>query len=641
MDFEKLTKPQLISELEKFQQYFENTNEAIFCYEYNPQISIDLPIYKQVEMFYNGILVECNENTAKSYGYSRCSDVLGKSLPDLFKAPPGSLDEFFQSFIERGYRTINAEAREILEDGSKRYFLNNGHAEIKKGFIHRVWGNFREITEIKTVERALKRSEEQYRTILDSAPIAIATAKLDGQPLTFNRKVPEIMGYPADEIQKLNNEDMQKIYVNPEDREWFFKELQNKGMVNDWEVLRKKKDGTLYWALINAQILDQSGDRILQIAMQDVTERKNSEVALKESELRYRLLVEKSLLGVAILQDRKYVYVNSAFAELTGFSVAELLDFSPNEVWRLIHPEDQAELERRNIDLEAGTPLLPKHKFRYIQKSGEIRWVESLVATIVYEGHPALQVFENDITDRINAEKIRKELEDRRDKFITMTTHELRTPLTVIYGYLNILERKIDVMEPKQREKLFKVMQRNFDRLERLVSHVALLSQFEEDIFKINITRFNFLSFFQKVVEPYTILLGNQFRVKDLKTESNLMIEGDKDRLIQVLENILNNAVDHTSSEKRLIETCFEVFPGFIQIEIKDNGAGIAPENLERIFEQFVSIGTEFSVAGTGVGLYLSKMIIFAHGGTIRARSEGLGQGSTFTIVLPRKPKLQ
>jgi len=375
--------------------------------------------------------------------------------------------------------------------------------------------------------------------------------------------------------------------------------------------------------------------------MQDITERKNSEVALKESELRYRLLVEKSLLGVAILQDRKYVYVNSAFAELTGFSVAELLDFSPNEVWRLIHPEDQAELERRNKDLEAGTPLLPKHKFRYIQKSGEIRWVESLVTTIAYEGHPALQVFENDITDRINTEKIRKELEDRRDKFITMTTHELRTPLTVIYGYLNIIERKIDVMEPKQREKLFKVMQRNFDRLERLVSHVALLSQFEEDIFKINITKFNFLSFFQKVVEPYTILLGNQFRVKDLKTESNLMIEGDEDRLIQVLENILNNAVDHTSSEKRLIETSFEVFTSFIQIEIKDNGAGIAPENLERIFEQFVSIGTEFSVAGTGVGLYLSKMIIFSHGGTIQAQSEGLGRGSTFTIILPRKPLIQ
>ena len=135
MDFEKLTKPQLISELEKFQQYFESTFEAIFCYEYNPPISVDLPIHKQVEMFYNGILVECNENTAKSYGYSRCSDVLGKSLPELFKAPLGSLDEFFQSFIERGYRTINSEAHEILEDGSKRYFLNNGHAEIRKGFI--------------------------------------------------------------------------------------------------------------------------------------------------------------------------------------------------------------------------------------------------------------------------------------------------------------------------------------------------------------------------------------------------------------------------------------------------------------------------------------------------------------------------
>ncbi|MHA2095937.1 MAG: PAS domain S-box protein [Candidatus Hodarchaeales archaeon] len=604
MNLEELTKSQLISEVEKLQQYFKSTFEAIFCYEYDPPISVDLPMNKQVEMFYNGILVECNENTARSYGYSNCSDVLGKSLPDLFKAPPGSLDEFFQSFIERGYKTINAEAHEVLEDGSTRYFLNNGHAEIKNGFIHRVWGNFREVTEIKNVEQALMRSEEQYRAIFDFAPIAIATAKLDGEPLTFNRKVPEIMGYPAAEIQKLHSEDLQKIYVNPEDREWFFKELQHKGMVNDWEVLRKKKDGTVYWALVNAQILDQSGDKILQITMQDITERKNSEVALKESELRYRLLVEKSLLGVAILQDRKYVYVNSAFAELTGFSITELLQFSPNEVWLLIHPEDREELEKRNKDLEAETPLVPKHRFRYVRKSGEIRWVESLVTTTAYEGRPALQVFENDITDQINAEKIRKELEHRRDNFITMTTHELRTPLTVISGYLYILDRKIDVMTPEQREKLFKVMKSNFNRLERLVSDVSLLSQFEEDIFKINITKFNFFSFFQKVIEPYTILLGSQLRVKDMQKELNLMIEGDKDRLTQVLENILNNAIDHTSSKNRLVETDFEELSDSIRINITDNGAGIAPENLERIFEQFVSIGTEFSVAGTGVGLY-------------------------------------
>ena len=91
----------------------------------------------------------------------------------------------------------------------------------------------------------------------------------------------------------------------------------------------------------------------------------------------------------------------------------------------------------------------------------------------------------------------------------------------------------------------------------------------------------------------------------------------------------------------RSIKTGFNVFPDFIQIEITDNGAGIAPENLELIFEQFVSIGTEFSVAGTGVGLYLSKMIMFSHGGSIQAQSDGLGHGSTFTIEIPRKPELQ
>ena len=184
-------------------------------------------------------------------------------------------------------------------------------------------------------------------------------------------------------------------------------------------------------------------------------------------------------------------------------------------------------------------------------------------------------------------------------------------------------------------------MQNNFNRLERLMSQVSLLSQFEEDTFTITIKKFDFRLFYQKVLEPYIILLGDQIQVKGMKTELDLMIEGDEERLIQVLENILNNAIDHTSSKYRLIEIGFEIFPKFIQIEVTDNGAGIAPENLERIFEQFVSIGTEFSVAGTGVGLYLSKMIIFSHGGAIKAQSEGLGKGSTFTIILPRKPVLQ
>ncbi|MHA2109734.1 MAG: PAS domain-containing sensor histidine kinase [Candidatus Hodarchaeales archaeon] len=518
MKLESLSKQQLIEEVKKlqmsddrFHSLVAHTSDSIFCYEYNPPISISLPISKQIEMLHGGILVECNDIAAKSYGYTRASEVLGKSLLELFRAPPGSLNDFFRSFIENEYRTINAEAQETLEDGSKRFFLNNGHAAIKNGYIERIWGTYREITVQKKTEEALRESEEKYR-----------------------------------------------------------------------------------------------------------------------------LLVERSLLGVAILQDRKYVYVNSSFAKITGHSVEKLLSLSPTEVWTLIHPEDQASLETRNIDLEKGKPLSPRHRFRYIRKNGEIRWVEAFVTTISYEGKPALQVFEHDITEQINAEKIKQELEERRDNFITMTNHELRTPLTVISGYLTILARRIDEMEPSQRKKIFQVMQNNVNRLELLAGQVTLLSQFEKDFFTLNISRFNFYSFFQKAVEPYRILLGDKFQIKGLENNSKLMIEADKERLIQVLENIINNAVDHTASDQRMIQASFETLPNIIKIKITDNGAGIAPENLKRIFEQFVSIETKYSVKGTGIGLYLSKLIMKSHGGTIRAHSRGIDQGSTFIIELPK-----
>jgi PAS domain S-box-containing protein len=518
MNLENLSKQQLIEQIKKlqmsddrFHSLVKHTSDSIFCYEYNPPISINLPINKQIEMLHDGILVECNDIAAKSYGYTRASEVLGKSLLELFRAPPGSLNDFFKSFIENGYRTINAEAHETLEDGFKRYFLNNGHAAIKNGYIERVWGTYREITEQKIAEEALKESEEKYR-----------------------------------------------------------------------------------------------------------------------------LLIERSLLGVAILQDRKYVYVNSSFAKITGYSVEKLLSFSPTEIWTLIHPEDQAGLEKRNIKLEKGKPLLPRYRFRYIRENGEIRWVEAYVTTINYEGKPALQVFENDITEQINAEKIKRELEERRDNFITMTNHELRTPLTNISGYLTILAQRIDVMESSQRKKIFQVIQRNVNRLELLSRQVMLLSQFEKDVFTLNISRFDFYSFVQEAVEPYNILLGDQFQIKGLEKNLELMIDADKERLIQVLENIINNAVDHTASDQRMIQISFETLPTIIKIKITDNGAGITSENLERIFEQFISIRTKYSVIGTGIGLYLSKLIMESHGGTIRAQSGGIDQGSTFIIELPR-----
>ncbi|MHA2214151.1 MAG: PAS domain-containing protein, partial [Candidatus Thorarchaeota archaeon] len=124
-------------------------------------------------------------------------------------------------------------------------------------------------------------------------------------------------------------------------------------------------------------------------------------------------LVEDSLQGVAIIQDEKYAYANSAFAETLGYMPDELHEFSPEDVWNLIHPEDAAELVNRNAELEAGRTPLPRHKFRYLAKDGSIKWVESFVTKTELNGRTALQVLEIDITERIHAEEALRESEEK------------------------------------------------------------------------------------------------------------------------------------------------------------------------------------------------------------------------------------
>ncbi len=110
----------------------------------------------------------------------------------------------------------------------------------------------------------------------------------------------------------------------------------------------------------------------------------------------------------------------------------------------------------------------------------------------------------------------------------------------------------------------------------------------------------------------------------------------DKYRIQQVIDNILNNAIKNThSKQRRIIMTVIDL-PSDVEITITDNGAGIDPSNIQKIFDQFISIKTEYSVTGTGIGLFLSREIIIAHGGTITAHSDGIGHGSQFIITISK-----
>ncbi len=149
---------------------------------------------------------------------------------------------------------------------------------------------------------------------------------------------------------------------------------------------------------------------------------------------------------------------------------------------------------------------------------------------------------------------------------------------------------------------------------------------------------FDFNKFFQEAKEEYQILLGEQLEVDAFQLEFPLIIEGDLNRLRQVLDNVVNNVIRQTHPKHRQIKLSLTISPSIIRIICTDNGAGIAPDNLERIFDQFLSIETQYATVGTGIGLYLSRKIMEALGGSLTAQSHGIGHGATFIVEFPNIP---
>lgn len=218
----------------------------------------------------------------------------------------------------------------------------------------------------------------------------------------------------------------------------------------------------------------------------------------------------------------------------------------------------------------------------------------------------------------------------------TMTTHELRTPLTIFRGYVEFLQRSGEDISLQKQRNILQELSKSCNRLENLISNAGDFTKIERNIFQISPTVINLDVFLQEFVKSSKELLKDQFLFDSHDIETSIQIMGDPDRLRQIIGNLLENAINHTSRLTRKISLTTEIHSDKVRIILSDNGAGIAKENLEKIFEQFVTIPTDFYVGGTGVGLYISRKIAEAHYGTLTAESEGSGKGARFILELPR-----
>ncbi|MFX0125275.1 MAG: PAS domain S-box protein, partial [Candidatus Hodarchaeota archaeon] len=494
------------------------------------------------------------------------------------------------------------------------------------------------ILELKGKEDALRESKEKYQMLVENLEEGVLLEDTKGIITFVNPKIAEILGFSMDEMlgQHWTNF-VPKAYLELSLRETG---KRPEGSSSSYEISLQAKDGTTLPVIVSATPIFSKENEFQGVVsvFTDISEHKQAEEEIrKERDLARKYLDTAGIMMIAINPDQNLTLINKKGCELLEYDEQEIIGknwfdyFTPsrirNEVKAIFNQVmagkiDHIEYFENPIVTRSGEErIIGWHNRIFRDKQGTITGTLS-------SGE--------DITERIKAEKIRKELEEQRENFIYMTTHELRTPLTVIGGYCDFLIEHDEFIDHFRRDKIYTTIKSNVNRLERLTRDVSHIVQLERGEFHIEKKEINICSFLKSALEPYSHMLEHQFSFRGCPEEEAIIIQADPDRLQQVMENIISNAIKHTPKDMREIIVTMGSFPSNIQIRVSDNGAGIASEHLETIFEQFITIPTDYTAMGTGIGLYLAREIIKSHDGTITAQSEGKGLGSTFIIELPR-----
>jgi two-component system phosphate regulon sensor histidine kinase PhoR len=228
-----------------------------------------------------------------------------------------------------------------------------------------------------------------------------------------------------------------------------------------------------------------------------------------------------------------------------------------------------------------------------------------------------------------------RQLENTRREFVANVSHELRTPLSLIKGYCEtLLDGAKD--DPAVATRFLGIIERHADRLTFLIEDLLVISRLESGHVALNIQRVELAPLVQRSLDELTARVKAPTAVLDNRVPQDLCVLADADRLQQVLYNLVDNAIKYGPPDVRVAITAAPGDAGMIEIRVADNGPGIAPEHLERIFERFYRVDKARSrdAGGTGLGLSIVKHIVQSLKGEVWVTSEP-GKGATFHLTLP------
>ena len=459
-----------------------------------------------------------------------------------------------------------------------------------------------------------------------------------GHIMSWNSGAQRIKGYAASEII---GQHFSKFYPQEAiDRKWPQYELEmavKQGQFED-EGWRVRKDGTQFWA--NVVITPMIGDDGTLLGYskvtRDLTDRREHEERLRQSEERFRLLLE-GVRDYAIMMldtDGRVTSWNSGAQEMLGYEAAEVLGRSFD---MFSTPEDR-ESGRPAEELRTATlnRRVEEQGWR-VRKDGSRFWADVIV-TALDDGHGHLRGFAKvtrDLSDQKRMESL-QEQGRHLTEFLAMLAHELRNPLAPLRNALSVMTMSGEEMSPRIAWS-HGVMDRQLAQLTRLVDDLLDVSRVTRGKLRLKTEPMDLNVGLARAIEAAKPLFEERRQhFEAAASPASLQINGDLTRITQVLVNLLNNAAKYTPEGGR-IDVASIAEGAEAVVRVKDTGIGIAPQNMEHIFDLFAQgdRSLDRAAGGLGIGLTLARRVVDMHGGQITARSEGPGRGSEFEVRLP------
>jgi PAS domain S-box-containing protein len=616
-----------------------------------------------------GPVVYWNQAAEQLFGYTKSEvvgqgvhTVLGTAFPQgdvaAFEADLEGQGEFSGelSYTKKGGARLTAETRVrlVTEEDGRRYALATG----------------RDVTERQAAEQALARERELLQTIFDTIPVMVTLYEPDTRVLRLNREFERLVGWSAQEAAGVSL--MEECYPDPD-----YRAEVGRFMASDrggWMDLRMRtRSGRAVetsWANVRLSDRTQVGIGI------DITERKRAEDAVRHSEARLRLLWESAsvllstnapdkLLGDLFARIAPHIGLDAFFL----YSVTETGDGlqllasagvpkdRDGPIARLGFGEGVCGTvaQRRQALVVTHVQASDDPKDRAIKELGIRAHVclpllieDELLGTLAFSSR-SRDEFATDELDFLRTichyvsvvyERLRlisrlREADRRKDEFLATLAHELRNPLAPIRNAVELLRRaEADVAI---RERARGMMERQLAQMVRLIDDLLDVSRISRGKVRLRRERVELAVVVRSALESVRPLV--EARAHELTVtlpNDAVYLDADPTRLAQVIANLLNNAAKYTEKRGHIWLTAERQGREAV-VSVRDNGIGLAPEDLSQIFEVFAQVdpALERSQSGLGIGLSLVRGLIQLHGGTVEAHSAGKGTGSEFIVRLP------